>query len=51
MLTGESVPVGKHALTVPYDTALADRANMAYSGTLVIRGQGTGSRGGHRGAD
>jgi magnesium-transporting ATPase (P-type) len=41
MLTGESVPVGKHALTVPYETALADRANMAYSGTLVIRGQGT----------
>ncbi len=42
MLTGESVPVGKHALTIPYDTALADRANMGYSGTLVIRGTGTG---------
>ena len=42
MLTGESVPVGKQAVTVPYETALADRANMAYSGTLVIRGQGTG---------
>ncbi len=42
MLTGESVPVGKHALTVPYETALADRANMAYSGTLVIRGKAMG---------
>ena len=42
MLTGESVPVGKHALTIPYDTTLADRANMAYSGTLVIRGTGSG---------
>ncbi|MCU0301159.1 MAG: HAD-IC family P-type ATPase [Candidatus Nanopelagicales bacterium] len=42
MLTGESVPVGKQAVTVPYETSLADRTNMAYSGTLVIRGQGTG---------
>ena len=42
MLTGESVPVGKHALTLPHETSLADRANMAYSGTLVIRGQATG---------
>jgi magnesium-transporting ATPase (P-type) len=42
MLTGESVPVGKHALTIPYETALADRVNMAYSGTLVIRGQASG---------
>ena len=42
MLTGESVPVGKHALTVPYETAMADRVNMVYSGTLVVRGQATG---------
>ncbi len=42
MLTGESVPVGKHALAVPDETGLADRANMAYSGTLVIRGQASG---------
>ncbi|MDH4017730.1 MAG: HAD-IC family P-type ATPase, partial [Actinomycetota bacterium] len=42
MLTGESVPVGKHALTVPDESSLADRANMAYSGTLVIRGQASG---------
>jgi cation-transporting P-type ATPase F len=41
MLTGESVPVGKQAVAVPFETALADRTNMAYSGTLVIRGQGT----------
>ncbi len=42
MLTGESVPVGKHALALARDTVLADRANMAYSGTLVIRGQASG---------
>jgi cation-transporting ATPase F len=42
MLTGESVPVGKHSLAIPGETALADRANMAYSGTLAIRGQARG---------
>ncbi len=42
MLTGESVPVGKHALALARDTVLADRANMAYSGTLMIRGQAAG---------
>ncbi|MDX9786519.1 MAG: HAD-IC family P-type ATPase [Desulfobacterales bacterium] len=41
MLTGESLPVDKHAgrLTAA-DIALADRTNMAYMGTLVTGGQG-----------
>ena len=42
MLTGESVPVGKHVMAVAHETVLADRANMTYSGTLVIRGQASG---------
>jgi cation-transporting P-type ATPase F len=41
-LTGESVPVDKRAALLPADTALADRRNMAYAGTLVVGGQGTG---------
>ncbi|WP_439657802.1 HAD-IC family P-type ATPase [Lentzea sp. HUAS TT2] len=41
-LTGESVPVTKNPVTLPSDTALADRANMAYSGTLVTAGAGRG---------
>ena len=41
-LTGESVPVMKHARTVNPDALLADRANMAYSSTLVTYGQGVG---------
>jgi cation-transporting ATPase F len=41
-LTGESLPVTKnHALLSP-ETAMADRLNMAYSGTLVTDGSGTG---------
>jgi magnesium-transporting ATPase (P-type) len=42
MLTGESLPVVKHARTLPLDTLLAERLNLAYSGTLVTRGAGTG---------
>ena len=42
-LTGESVPVEKDAqLTLPEDTALADRRNMAYSGTNVTYGRASG---------
>ncbi len=41
-LTGESVPVEKAPLALPAETALADRANMAYAGGLVTRGRGHG---------
>ncbi|GAA1331612.1 HAD-IC family P-type ATPase [Saccharothrix algeriensis] len=41
-LTGESQPVAKDPLPVPHDTALADRTNMAYSGTLITSGGGRG---------
>ncbi|MEW6678790.1 MAG: cation-transporting P-type ATPase [Pseudomonadota bacterium] len=42
MLTGESLPVGKQTHALPLETPLAERINMAFSGTLVTRGQGTG---------
>ena len=41
-LTGESVPVMKEELLLPSDTPMADRRNLAYSGTLVTYGQGVG---------
>ncbi len=41
-LTGEAVPVDKHAHALPPDTLLADRHNMAYAGTTVVAGQGHG---------
>jgi len=41
-LTGESVPVEKDAEPVAGETPLAERHCMAYSGTLVTQGQGTG---------
>jgi calcium-translocating P-type ATPase len=41
-LTGESVPVTKAADPLPSVTVLADRLNMAYSGTLVTAGHGRG---------
>lgn len=41
-LTGESVPVVKEELQLPSETSLADRRNMAYSGTFVTYGQGVG---------
>ncbi|HBF86871.1 MAG TPA: calcium-translocating P-type ATPase, PMCA-type [Clostridiales bacterium] len=41
MLTGESMPVKKRAdKTFPENTPLAERKNMAYSGTLVTSGTG-----------
>ncbi|WP_153117459.1 HAD-IC family P-type ATPase [Rhodocyclus tenuis] len=41
-LTGESLPVAKHVEPLPAETPLADRHNMAYAGTFVVGGQGTG---------
>jgi len=41
-LTGESVPVEKKTDPLPADTLLADRANLAYSSTLVTYGTGVG---------
>ncbi len=41
-LTGESVPIEKHAKTLEHDTVLADRRNMVYSSTLVTYGTATG---------
>ncbi len=42
ILTGESVPVDKHLGAVAGNAALGDRTCMAFSGTLVTAGQGTG---------
>ncbi|RFC45634.1 MAG: Ca2+-transporting ATPase [Verrucomicrobia bacterium] len=41
-LTGESVPVFKRPDPLEADTVLADRVNMAYAGSLVTSGTGTG---------
>ena len=41
-LTGESVPVEKITEALPRDTPLVERANMAYSSTLVTYGTGMG---------
>ena len=42
MLTGESQAVTKHVAPLAGDTVLADRLNMAYAGTTVVAGQGSG---------
>ncbi len=42
VLTGESVPVDKAVAPVPERSALGDRLSMAFSGTFVAAGQGTG---------
>ncbi len=42
MLTGESVPTEKATDALAEKTALGDRHCMAFSGTLVTTGQGTG---------
>ncbi len=39
-LTGESRPVTKKPDALAADTLLADRANMAYAGSLITRGRG-----------
>jgi magnesium-transporting ATPase (P-type) len=41
-LTGESVPVEKHADALVLDTILAERRNLAFAGTLVTYGQAEG---------
>ena len=41
-LTGESVPVEKGTEALAVETVLGDRNSMAYSGTLVTSGQGSG---------
>ena len=42
ILTGESVPVEKDTKPLAEDKALGDRSCMAFSGTMVTSGQGTG---------
>ena len=42
MLTGESVTAEKHEQAVAADAPLGDRSCMAFSGTLVAAGQGSG---------
>ncbi len=42
LLTGESVPVYKQVAPVPPETPVADRANMLYSGAIVVSGRGRG---------
>jgi len=41
-LTGESVPVYKDPGALALDTVLADRKNLAFTGTLITSGQGEG---------
>ncbi|MBY6261217.1 HAD family hydrolase [Azospirillum sp. 412522] len=41
-LTGESVSAVKSTAAVAADAALGDRSGMAYAGTMVVQGQGTG---------
>ena len=41
-LTGESLPVAKHADPLALDTILAERKNLAYAGTLVTGGVAEG---------
>ncbi len=41
-LTGESLPVVKHPDPLALDTILADRKNLAYTGTLITSGQAEG---------
>ena len=43
LLTGESLPVSKHPEAVlSMDAPLGDRSNMAFAGTLVVRGRARG---------
>ena len=47
LLTGESVPVMKHAVTGP-EGAAEETGARVFSGTLVTAGHRAGHRGGHR---
>ncbi len=42
MLTGESVPASKNAEAMESETPVADRRNMLFANTLVVRGKATG---------
>ena len=42
LLTGESDSIEKSSETIKDDTVLADRKNMAYTGTMITYGQGIG---------
>jgi magnesium-transporting ATPase (P-type) len=42
LLTGESMAAQKSEALAPLDAPLADRHSMAFSGTLVLAGQGSG---------
>ncbi len=42
LLTGESTPVKKHTEEVEAETQLADRHNMAFTGSVVTSGRGRG---------
>ncbi len=41
-LTGESLPCSKFVKTLPRLVNLAERVNMLYSGTIIVRGTGKG---------
>lgn len=38
-LTGESLPIEKHTKVIDEDTSMADRENMVYMGTVIVRGK------------
>ncbi len=40
VLTGESLPVEKNSVAASKGAIIADRKNMAYSGTIITKGQG-----------
>ncbi len=42
ILTGESFPVGKDSDVLESDIVLAERKNMAYAGTTIVKGKGIG---------
>ncbi|HLV60257.1 MAG TPA: HAD-IC family P-type ATPase [Fredinandcohnia sp.] len=42
LLTGESVPVAKQTAPLAADCPLADRSNMAFTGSIVTTGRGQG---------
>ncbi|MFW9991705.1 MAG: cation-translocating P-type ATPase [Candidatus Odinarchaeota archaeon] len=41
-LTGESVPISKRDIVVPEDSIVGDQTNMAFMGTIIVAGRGTG---------